>query len=304
MKKRDIKNLIKGLVLFWILFLFNANVFAVRDSTCSYPASLDTDGDCSDRAVECWDLTDGVETVYDDHTDTWTCAIQALEAKVGINSSTPLADRCLCSTATGESDWSADPTFDSVTTNPSSSPSISFSDSDDAAGTATIMANSSGGVNDIIASYGVEDSGGENQTYMELDGVTETVDFLQPITGTSGTFTGTLTGLLSVEADSNGETVLTAECRGSMWENTGANTYVLPGAAKGLNCCFMAIDANILTIDPADGTDTIYLNGATVGPGDTIESPGDVGDFICLYASDTTIWRTVGQSGTWVDSNP
>jgi len=131
-----------------------------------------------------------------------------------------------------------------------------------------------------------------------------TVTSTKALSATSGTFSGALTGLLSIEQDSDGETILTAECAGSMWENTGANIYVLPGAAPGLNCCFYAIDANVITIDPADGTDTIYLEGVTVGAGDTIESSGAIGEFICLYASDATIWRTLGMSGTWADSNP
>jgi len=50
-----------------------------------------------------------------------------------------------------------------------------------------------------------------------------------------------------------------------------------------------------------DGTDTIYLNGTTVGAGDAIDSPGAVGNFICLMAIDDTRWVTVGRSGAWID---
>ena len=53
-------------------------------------------------------------------------------------------------------------------------------DSDNAAGTAKIYGNSSGGANDIIMYLGVEDSSGESTHYVELDGVTETVDILKP----------------------------------------------------------------------------------------------------------------------------
>jgi len=258
---------------------------------------------------------------------------------------------------------------DSVSVPGSTTPGVTLNDSDDAAGTAYVYGNSSGGANDVIMSLGVEDSGGEDQTYIEVDGVSETVDIQEEahfennaaaatfgavgtdadvvvafdavtsqgsmtymededrfdfdndvdviadftagtvasdgaVSGTEGTFTGNVTGLLSLEPDADGETILTAECRGSIWENAGANTYVLPGAAAGLNCCFYAEDDNVITIDPADGTDTIYLDGDTVGAGDTIESSGDTGEFICMYATDATNWRTLGKSGTWADSNP
>lgn len=55
----------------------------------------------------------------------------------------------------------------------SATPGMVFEDSDNAAGTFTLYANSSGGANDIVASYGVEDSGGESQTYFQADGVDE-----------------------------------------------------------------------------------------------------------------------------------
>ncbi len=74
----------------------------------------------------------------------------------------------------------------SFTTAATSTPGITLEDDDDAAGTATIYANSSGGANDVILSIGVEDSGGEDQAYIEVDGVTETVDFLENTTLQAG----------------------------------------------------------------------------------------------------------------------
>lgn len=60
---------------------------------------------------------------------------------------------------------------------PSATPSIVMQDSDNAPGTASIYGNSSGGANDIIMTLGVEDSsGGESTAYIELDGVSESVD--------------------------------------------------------------------------------------------------------------------------------
>jgi len=94
----------------------------------------------------------------------------------------------------------------SVVVSPTASPGWEFSDSDNAAGTAYIYGNSSGGANDIIMTLGVEDSGGENQGYIELDGVNETFDILQNATmsGTlnvTGQITGDVTGALTGNAD-------------------------------------------------------------------------------------------------------
>ena len=77
--------------------------------------------------------------------------------------------------------------------------------------------------------------------------------------------------------------------------------FTLPGAAAGLVVMFYDIGGGVITVDPVDGEDTIYLNGTSVGAGDAIDSPGAVGDFICLMAIDTTRWVTVGRSGVWID---
>jgi len=68
------------------------------------------------------------------------------------------------------------PSFTGVTITPSATPSWEFQDSDDAAGTATIYGNSSGGSNDIIMSIGVEAGGSEDVSFVDLDGVDETVE--------------------------------------------------------------------------------------------------------------------------------
>jgi hypothetical protein len=57
----------------------------------------------------------------------------------------------------------------------------------------------------------------------------------------------------------------------------------------------------VITIDPVDGADTIYLDGASVGAGDAIDSPGAVGNYIALMAIDGTRWITLGRSGVFVD---
>jgi hypothetical protein len=92
-------------------------------------------------------------------------------------------------------------------------------------------------------------------------------------------------------------------CRNAAHFNNDADVidFTLPGAAAGLVVLFYDIGGGVITVDPVDGTDEIYLNGTSVGAGDAIDSPGAVGDFICLMAIDDTRWVTVGRSGVWID---
>jgi len=91
---------------------------------------------------------------------------------------------------------------DDLSSLPSADPTVTLRDSDNDAGTGKVYANSSGGTNDIIMYLGVEDSGGENQTYVELDGVSETVDSIKPFNATAGATVSsafTATGLVGDE---------------------------------------------------------------------------------------------------------
>lgn len=79
--------------------------------------------------------------------------------------------------------------------------------------------------------------------------------------------------------------------------------YTLPPALAGLTVCFYdhAANGQVISINPDDGTDEIYLNGVSVGAGDEIDSAGDRGDFVCLLGLDGDTWVTLGMSGIWVD---
>lgn len=69
------------------------------------------------------------------------------------------------------------PSFTGITMSPSATPGWEFQDSDDAAGTADIYGNSSGGSNDVIMSIGVEAGGSEDVSFIDIDGVSEQVEF-------------------------------------------------------------------------------------------------------------------------------
>ena len=116
--------------------------------------------------------------------------------------------------------------------------------------------------------------------------------------------TGTISGKTGITLDTDPTIALTvADCHNKVRFNNDADVidYTLPGAVAGLVIMFYDIGGGVITVDPVDGTDTIYLNGTTVGAGDAIDSPGVVGNFICLMAIDDTRWVTVGRSGTWID---
>ena len=119
--------------------------------------------------------------------------------------------------------------------------------------------------------------------------------------------TGTITGKTLVCLHTVAAVVFSDvdSCKNAAHFNNDADAidFTLPGAEAGLVVMFYDIGGGVITVDPVDGTDTIYLNGTSVGAGDAIDSPGAVGDFICLMAIDDTRWVTVGRSGTWVDGD-
>lgn len=115
---------------------------------------------------------------------------------------------------------------------------------------------------------------------------------------------GIVKGESFITLDTDAAIVLTAaDCKNALRinNNDAVKDYTLPGAALGETVCFYSLYARVVTIDPVDGTDTIYLNGSSVGAGDAIDSAGGVGNLICLMAIDNTRWITLGQIGVWVD---
>ena len=135
--------------------------------------------------------------------------------------------------------------------------------------------------------------------------ITVTGDWdMAAVTATSLAISGTITGGTLVCLHTVAAVVLTDldSCKNVAHFNNDADVidFTLPGAEAGLVVMFYDIGGGVITVDPVDGTDTIYLNGTSVGAGDAIDSPGAVGDFICLMAIDATRWVTVGRSGTWV----
>ncbi len=107
-----------------------------------------------------------------------------------------------------------------------------------------------------------------------------------------------------VTLDTDATVALTlVDCLGCIRINNDADAidYTLPPAMAGLVIMFYDVAGGVITIDPYDGTDTIYLGGSSVGAGYAIDSPGIAGNFICLVALDDTRWVTTGQGGFWTN---
>lgn len=145
---------------------------------------------------------------------------------------------------------------------------------------------------DLIIDF---DSGIANEVKVSSNsGVTE-ID----ISAINFVTTGQLHGGIETIAD---DTSLAAtQCYGSLNKLNGAETVTLPAAVVGMNVLLYSDDATVKTIDP-NGTDHIWLNGADNGAGNSIDSPGAVGDYIVLVAFSNNNWYSLGQSGTWIDT--
>jgi len=110
----------------------------------------------------------------------------------------------------------------------------------------------------------------------------------------------TLEGTVTIDLDTP------AKARNAMIINNADSVLdvTLHPAAAGLDVWVYSRYAQVVTIDVDDGVDVILLNGVTVGAGDSIDSPGTVGDYIHLMAIDGTYWITLEQNGVWIDGGP
>ena len=121
-----------------------------------------------------------------------------------------------------------------------------------------------------------------------------------------------LSGSISPSVDSTTAVTIDADgFDGSFIElsnsGAGAVTVTLPSAssvAPGASKCFMdTAGTGIVALSP-QGSDNIILDGVAASNGEDINSPGAIGDYLCMYRTDSTTYRTVGRSGTWVEAVP
>ena len=97
-------------------------------------------------------------------------------------------------------------------------------------------------------------------------------------------------------------------CRGNIYINGDDDVidYTLPPPTdSGQNCCFYASTfARVITVDTDGAGEEIIIQGDnSLDDGDSVDSSGVVGEFLCLV-SDGTDWHSFGAYGTWSDGGP
>lgn len=170
-------------------------------------------------------------------------------------------------------------TTPALTVSPSADPTITMSDSDAAAtGTGTIYANALTAGQDSIIKFYVDDSAGEKTEYMEIDGVSETIDLLKPIVSTGAIYPasagGAALGSATAEWDHlylHDAAVIYGQADQSATITSAAGAWVMSG----------------LRVAEVDGhTDQTALTAAQVS-GTTIYNTGqsDADNFLLLPAA-------------------
>jgi len=171
-------------------------------------------------------------------------------------------------------------TATSFTTGASSTPKITTEDKDDAAGTGEISFESAE-TQDIVGSISV-DVAGSKTTFIEVDGVTETVDVLKPLV---------LSGLLTLPAvadpttDADGEIALDTDGWGS-----GYDAYeAFNGTASAYFVATTASDT------PTDGQVAKWNTGGTITWEDDSTGSGSLGSNLASTTNDITTDNTIIQ---------
>jgi hypothetical protein len=118
----------------------------------------------------------------------------------------------------------------------------------------------------------------------------------------------TLNDFVTVYTDTDGGG-LTGDYSGLVITNpaaTGAQTFHLPPAVKGMHFIFALSAAQKIVLNPQDNN--VFI-GTGISPapadGDAIESDQVIGTLIEIVAVDATNWLTIRKVGTWIDiDNP
>lgn len=115
--------------------------------------------------------------------------------------------------------------------------------------------------------------------------------------------TGTVSFKTNIISAAVGGTITSTGALNMVYRHTGGSpaTFNLPAPETGMAACFRAATAQVLTVDVASVSDSIILDGVTLSGGNSIDSAGAAGDYVCLLAVSSTQWETWGRSGTWVD---
>jgi len=131
----------------------------------------------------------------------------------------------------------------------------------------------------------------------------DTLSATNMTTGSLALGTGTISGGVVIET--TGATPYTMGAATGQWimaDEAGAAQIDMPALASGSSFCVYSTTAQVISLNPSGG-EHIFLAGATIGAGDELDSPGALGDFVCLLSNGTN-WYVLGLSGVWVDGGP
>ena len=174
-------------------------------------------------------------------------------------------------------------------------------------GTAFVRGTALDTLDAVVMSLQVEEADGDIQTYIELDGLTQTVDVLKPMTAPS-IDAGIKYSTKSVSY--NIETTESSVCRKaySAFGHTTTVVFTLPdesvcgsGDAKEFYFADLVNTAGYdMTIDVNGGTDEIFLNGVSCTDGKAVLCTSDTGNSVHVIGASETYWMVVSYLGTCV----
>lgn len=139
----------------------------------------------------------------------------------------------------------------------------------------------------------------------EINAATQDLDFMTTNSTLSMLTTGSVSAKVPTFSGATGGTLTASGALGHfrVYTGGGAATFNLPAPEDGLSVCFYSATAQVVTVDVDSASTTITLDGVGLSGGDSIDSAGAAGDYICLLAISSTEWITLGRSGTWVDGD-
>ena len=114
---------------------------------------------------------------------------------------------------------------------------------------------------------------------------------------------GMVSGFTEVTLHTAATVILTeADCNNEIHVNNDADVidFTLPPCRNGLVVAFLGKATGVITVDPYDGVDKIWLEGADGGAGNEMESDGTVGKYVVLIGLDDTSWYALPiETLTW-----
>ena len=104
---------------------------------------------------------------------------------------------------------------------------------------------------------------------------------------------GTVSGKTEFTYHTAAEVTLTAiDCNNQVHVNNDADVikFILPPCEKDLIVGFWDQGGAVVTVDPYDGVDKIWVEAQDGGAGNEMESDGTIGRYIVLVGKDNTSW--------------